>query len=90
MADELDTIKVQASPKLRVGEVALWEKDSEHPGGEIFIDNNPDKDGKPIIYEVAETAMVMDAINRGRLVRIRNVGGRPRKAESDAEVEPGE
>lgn len=87
MADELDMIRVHASPKLRAGEVALWEKDEEHPDGEIFIDNNMDKDGKPIVHEVAETPMVADAIIKGRLVRVRNTGGRPRK---DAEGnEPG-
>lgn len=66
--------------------VALWDRDDEHPDGEVMVVN----DGKA--YEVAETAAVKRAISEGRLTttaprKPRGYGGRPpglRKA-TDAE-----
>lgn len=62
--------------------VALWDRDEQHPDGEVFVVN----DGKA--YEVAETAAVKRALSDGRLTTERvnwNSGpqrsrvGRPRK-----------
>lgn len=58
-----DTIKVKAAPGVPEGEVVLWEKDPEHPDGEVFIA----ADGRE--HEVAETPAVNDALARRRMVR---------------------
>lgn len=58
-----DTIKVKAGPTVPEGEVVLWERDEEHPDGEVFIS----ADGRE--HEVAETPAVNTALATKRLVR---------------------
>lgn len=58
-----DHIRVKAADSVAEGEVVLWERDEEHPDGEVFIS----ADGRE--HEVAETPAVNDALGKKRLVR---------------------
>lgn len=59
------TIKVQASPEMQAARtVVLFERDPDHPGGEVFISGND------TIHAVAPTKAVRDKIHAGQLVEI--------------------
>lgn len=75
-----DTITVAAHPDLAEGQVALWERDPEHPGGEVYVVAGGDE------CRVAETPAVAEAIANKRLVR---ADGRPaRREDQSAPTEP--
>ena len=61
----MPTIKVQAGEKLRDGEVAIWERDQAHPGGEAYVARR-----KGGTITVARTAMVQRALVEGRLIEV--------------------
>lgn len=44
-------------------EVALWERDTDHPGGEIFVTGDK-------VVEVTETSAVMKGLSNGSLVKV--------------------
>lgn len=57
------TSTVRVLSLLAPGQVALWERSDDHPGGEVFISSTT-----PVL--VALTPAVRDAISRGRLVLV--------------------
>ena len=63
------TIRVRPGDNLIEREVACWERDADHPDGEIFIVEGDDP------TEVALTAKVEERLADGRLVRIAKDGG---------------
>jgi hypothetical protein len=55
---------VKAYPTVPFGEVALWDRDADHPNGEVFIA------GGMIPVQVAMTDRVQQAVLRKRLVEV--------------------
>jgi hypothetical protein len=71
---------------LKTDQVALWEVDARHPGGEVYvtgIDN--DKANPPVVVkpvEVFKTSLVMKYLGEGRLVEATGKGIQQIKVES--------
>lgn len=61
----------------RAGQVGLWERHPDQPGGEIFVTGDA-------VVTVARTPRVVDALRLGTLVEVPPV---PAEAEADAEPE---
>lgn len=57
-------ITVAPGPKLRPGEVAIWERHADHPDGEIFVAEG----NAPI--QLARTPLVSERMSKGRLVEV--------------------
>lgn len=70
----IDIIKVKATNT--DGRVAIWEVNSDHPTGEVFVS------GDGSVVEVANTAAVRAAIKAGALVEVE-----PEKAKAPAKQE---
>lgn len=70
----LPTIKVQAGEKLREGEVAIWERDEAHPGGEVYVARRTGG-----VRTVARTALVQRALGEGRLEQVDDDPDEPTK-----------
>lgn len=71
-------IKVKSG--LPNGKVALSERDPAHPNGEAFVAGDADKPDYNPEVEVGETALVMQYIGSGRLVRVSGGSQAVRKA----------
>ena len=70
----IDIIKVKATNN--TGKVALWERSTEQPYGEVFIS------GDGSVVEVANTANVRKAIKAGELVEVQ-----PEAAKAPAKID---
>lgn len=57
-------ITVAPGPKLRPGEVAIWERHADHPDGEIFLAEG----NEPI--QAARTPLVSERMSKGRLTEV--------------------
>ena len=75
-----NTITVAPGPKLKPGQVAIWERDPEHPGGEIYL-AAPHEGQEAAHVKVARTAEVSKRLSDGRLVETDGRG----KPKSEAE-----
>lgn len=86
-----NTITVKPGPKLAPGQVAIWDRDAAHPGGEVFLakPHTDDAEQGPEI-EVAETGAVTQALADGRLARADKRRGRRPAAEEDEADAPAE
>lgn len=62
----------------RAGQVGLWERHPDQPGGEIYVTGDA-------VVTVARTPRVVDALRLGTLVEVPPV---PAEAEAEAETEP--
>ena len=73
------TVKVSkpVDKDAHTGRVLVWERDNQHPNGEIFIAESDDKPMK-----VGRSNRIQKLINEGRLVE---VGGKKAKAEAAAD-----
>lgn len=61
--------------------IALWERNTAHPEGEIMISGPTDQ-----VHAVAETAGVQAAIRRGALVEVEAPAPASEQPEGDAET----
>lgn len=71
-----DTIFVKSG--LKTDQVALWEVDERHPGGEVYVAGLDNEKANPPVkfpaVEVFKTSLVMKYLGEGRLVEV-NKGG---------------
>lgn len=68
-----NTITVAPGPALKSGQVAIWERDPEHPDGEIFL-AAPHAGEEPQHIEAARTAEVSKRLSDGRLIETTRAG----------------
>lgn len=78
-----NTITVTAGPKLKPGQVAIWEKDAEHPKGEVYL-AAPHEGEEPETIEVARTGEVSKRLSDGRLAEVHRSSRRAPDPEPDA------
>ena len=63
------TITVAPGPKLEPGQVAIWERDPDHPNGEVYL-AAPHEGEETQTIEVARTGLVSQRLSDGRLVEV--------------------
>lgn len=68
-----DTVFVKSG--LATDQVALWEVDERHPGGEVWVAGIDKKDAPAPSVEVAKTPLVMKYLGSGRLVEVGKISG---------------
>lgn len=77
-----NTITVAPGPKLKPGQVAIWEKADEHPDGEVYL-AAPHQGQEAETADVARTGEVSKRLSDGRLVEVRR-SRRPQEPASEA------